>query len=268
MMSAPDTSEPIPAWILSKPHLEMLARQCPWATFSVAHWRKVRNALATIDVDLDATTVDELFGPREWWGWEPGKDYTPAQVPLGDALQQWAYFAAMAHGKKPTTPNERADEIRKEVTTLAQAHAMLEPDDVGPGLPTEDVLCARIKRRRALQAAMTEEIAERREYITKLEAEGSRSKYGARTEANAYWDTLGKLWLNVTKGKVSRHRQKYLHNFLDACSQPLLPKLIEKAEEKLSKEELKPELGRRLSNFVGNFLRKPKADGSPECADV
>jgi hypothetical protein len=314
MMGASDTNEPIAAWILSNPRLEMLAREYPWATFSAAHWRKVENALAAVDVDLDAATVDELAGPRDWWGWKPGKGYTPGQVRLREALQEWAYLAAMAHGKKLPTPNERAEEIRKEVATLAQARAMLEPrlhgevlqewahiaaigardnalrelaeeirkelatlaqaramldpENAGPGLPTEDALYARIKRRRALQAAMTEEIAERREYITKLEAEGSSSKYSARTEANTYWDTQGKLWLNVTKGQVSKHRQKYLHNFLEACSQPLLPMLIEKAEQKLSKKELERELGRRLSNFVGNFLRKPKADESPESADV
>jgi hypothetical protein len=248
--------------------LEMLAT----ATFSAAQWRKIETALAAVDVDLDATTVDELSGPREWWGWkegfEPGKDYTPRQVPLRDALQKWAFFAATAQGTKLPTPQERAEQYRKEVATLAQARAILDHKDVGPGLPSDDVLYARIKRRRALQTAMTEEIVERREYITKLEAEGSKSKENARTDANAYWDTLGKLWLKVTKGNVSKHRQKYLHNFLDACSQPLLPWLIEKAEQKLSKEALKRELERRLSNFVSNFLRKPKADESPESADV
>jgi hypothetical protein len=38
--------------------LEMLAR----ATFSAAQWRKIETALAAVDVDLDATTVDELSG--------------------------------------------------------------------------------------------------------------------------------------------------------------------------------------------------------------
>ena len=92
-MRAPAALEPHDP--LYKSIKESFAEQYPFATFSEAQRQEIKESLAERGVDVNAEMVDELYGPREWWGWE---DYTPAQRPLRNVLQEVAYQAAMARG--------------------------------------------------------------------------------------------------------------------------------------------------------------------------
>jgi hypothetical protein len=232
--------------------------------FSETQWWEIEHCLAAVGVNLDTQTVEEPFGPREWWGWEPGKDYTPEQVPLRLVLQEWAHSALTVHRIKWLTPKQWAAKLREEVAALQKTCALLDPTNVGPGLPTDDAADARFKRRRALQAALMQEIAERREYIAELEAVGSTSNKNARKEASAYWDLLSTKWLEVTKDRAIKYRRQYLLQFLHACSRPLLPKLIEQEPvQNFTEEELEQELRRRLDNFIKNFFRPKRPPKSP-----
>jgi hypothetical protein len=237
MMGAPEPT----ASFDGDPLMECFAREAPWATFSAAQWRKIGDCLAAVGVNLDTQTVEELAGPREWWGWQPGRDYTPAQVPLRYALQEWAYAYASprVQGKKVLTPKQYAKKLRDEVTALEKALALVNPNYVGPDLPTDEVRNTRFKRRRALQAAIMEEIAERRECIADNEAVGGSSHQSARTVHNDYWRALTRLWLGITEGKASKHRRRHLCRFLYACSQPIFRETTEQT----------------LDSFVRNFFR-------------
>jgi hypothetical protein len=253
-MHAPDSKEPFDG----SPYMEMLAKAVPWATFNAAQRQAIKQSLAAVGVDLDTATVEELCGPREWWGWEPGKDYIPEQVPLRHVLQEWAYAAAKvrAYELKPLTPKQYAEKLRREVAALGSMLPMLDPINGGPvggGFPSDEQMDTRRNRGRVLQAAIRQKITERQECIAKLEAAGSSSKQNARTKAAEYWDVLVRKWLEATKGRISKHRQKYLLSFLHACSQSLSSQLIEKEGQKLSKQELERELDRKLSNFVRNY---------------
>jgi hypothetical protein len=75
-MRAPDALETCD--FLYEALKESYAKQYPFATFSEAQWREIEGSLAERGVDLNAVMVDELYGPRQWWGWE---DYTPDQRP-------------------------------------------------------------------------------------------------------------------------------------------------------------------------------------------
>ena len=211
----------------------------PYAV-SEAQWGEIKESLAERGVDLDAETVDEPFGPREWWGWH---DYIPAQRPLREVLQQWMYIVKIGRGVKAQTPKQYAAKLGDEVAALEKALAIIDPTHVGPGLPTDDELEARINRRHALRAAMTLEIAERRQYIAKLEAKGSRSKDNARTASSDYWDILEELWLKVT-GSAGPKRRQRLRRFLLACTPPdLFPDMTAQ------------KLGQKLDSFKDNFFK-------------
>ena len=208
--------------------------------YSETQWREIKESLAERGVNLDVERVDDPCGPREWWGWD---DYTPPQRPMFDALEELALYAKLAHGKRWLTPKQYAGKLQEEVIALEKALAMIDPTSVAPGLPTDDKLEARINRRHALRAAMTLEIAERRQYIAKLEAEGSSSKYNARTTYNGYWDELAKLWLKVT-GNAGPKRRQHLRRFLIACTPPdLFPDMAAQ------------ELGQKLDSFINNFFK-------------
>lgn len=208
--------------------------------YSEAQWREIKESLAERGVNLDVERVDDPYGPREWWGWD---DYTPRQRPMFDVLEELALYAKLAHGRKWLTPKQYAGKLQEEVIALEKALSMIDPTSVAPGLPIDEVLDARVKRRHALRAAMTMEIAERRQYITKLEAEGSSSKFNARTTFNGYWDELAKLWLKVT-GSAGPKRRQRLRRFLLACTPPdLFPDMTAQ------------ELGQKLGSFINNFLK-------------
>jgi hypothetical protein len=49
-------------------------------------YESIKESFAERGVDVNAEMVDELYGPREWWGWE---DYTPAQRPLRNVCKKW-----------------------------------------------------------------------------------------------------------------------------------------------------------------------------------
>jgi hypothetical protein len=241
-MRAPDTKERFDA---SNPAMEVEAREVPWATFSAAQWQEIEDALAAVDVDLDAATVVNPFDGPHAWGWEGWEDYTPEPDLLPYVLQQCAYAAARVRERKTTasTPKQRAESLRKEVDALDQALAVINPDDVGPGLPPDDVAHARQKRRTRLRTEMTLEIAERRRYIAKLEAAGSRSKDNARTTHNDYWELLAKLWRQVA-GSAGPKRRQRLGRFLLACTPP-----------SLFADMTQQQLERSAAAFVSNYFR-------------
>jgi hypothetical protein len=211
-MRAPTKEPDAKAPFDGDPLMHCFARAAPSATFSVAQWRKIADCLDAVGVNLDTQTVEELAGPREWWG--AGKDYTPTRVPLRYALQEWAYAyaASRIQRKKALTPNQYAKKLRDEVIALEEtrASAMVDPNHVGPGLPTDEVSDARFKHRRVPQAGLAQEIAERREYIAELEAAGRSSNQNARTKAAEYWDiSRGNGWRSPrarsanTRGNIS-----------------------------------------------------------------
>ena len=111
---------------------ESFAEQYPFATFSEAQRQAIKESLAERGVDVNAEMVDELYGPREWWG---GEDYTPAQRPLRNVLQEVAYQAAMARGMKLETPLQRAENLQKILTAFETAVTRLAhtPSDGGLG---------------------------------------------------------------------------------------------------------------------------------------
>jgi hypothetical protein len=247
-MRAPDSKEPFDG----SPYMEMLAKAVPWATFNAAQRQAIKQSLAAVGVDLDTATVEELAGPREWWGWEE-PFYTPEQVPLRHVLQEWAYATAKVHAYelKPLTPKQYATKLRGEVAALENMRPMLDPTNGGPvggGFPSDEQMDARRKRRHVLQAAIGQEIAERLECIAKLEAAGSSSKQNARTKAAEYWDMLVRKWLEVTKGKVLKYRRRHLLQFLHACSQPVLPLLFDQGDGPV-------DLDRRRESFLSNYFR-------------
>jgi hypothetical protein len=228
---------------------ERYAEQYPSATFSEEQWQEIKESLAERDVDLNVEMVDELYSPRDWWGWE---DYTPAQRPLRNVLQEVAYHAAMARGMKRFTPLQQAEHLQKMLTAFERAVTMLASTarDGGLGggflgLPTFDQLDVLIKRRNALLAAMRQYIAELQERIAKLRAMGSYKKLNARSgKAHIqYWEILAPLWLKVT-GSVGPKRRRHLCRFLLACTLPtLFPDMTLRDLEQSSK------------TFVSSFFR-------------
>lgn len=211
-----------------------LAESYPQATFSEAQWQEIKESLAERGVDLNAEIVDERYGPREWWGYE---DRTQSQRPLRNVLQEVAYHAAIACELKPKTPKQIAKEVQEEV---AEFEKVLDLN--ARNLPTFDELDARIERRKTLQAAIAEEIAERRAYLDKLEAAGSRSAENARTVYNDYWQILARLWLKAT-GSAGPLRRKRLGRFLLACTPS---RLFDMDTQKLEQS---------VTAFVSNFFR-------------
>jgi hypothetical protein len=228
---------------------ESFAEQYPFATFSEAQRQEIKESLAERGVDVNAEMVDELYGPREWWGWE---DYTPAQRPLRNVLQEVAYQAAMARGMKLETPLQRAENLQKILTAFETAVTRLAhtPSDGGlgdgpRGLPTFDQLDVLIERKNALLAAMRQYIAELQERIAKLKAMGSQKKLNARSHKayNLYWEILARLWLKVT-GSAGPKRRQHLCRFLLACTPPtLFPDMTAQ------------ELEQRSTTFVSYFFR-------------
>jgi hypothetical protein len=246
-MRAPDPLEPHDPFYESIK--ESYAEQYRFATFSEAQWQEIEESLGERGVDLNAEMVDELYGPREWWGWE---DYTPAQRPLCNVLQEAAYLAAMARGMKSITPLQQAENLQKILTAFETAVTTLAhtPSDGGLGgghlgLPTFDQLDVLIERKNALRAAMRQYIAELRERIAKLKAMGSEKKLNARSHKvhNHYWETQALLWLKVT-GSAGPKRRQHLCRFLLACTPPtLFPDMTAQ------------ELEQRATAFVSYFLR-------------
>jgi hypothetical protein len=107
----------------------------------------------------------------------------------------------------------------------------------------DGLLDARIERRKTLQAAIAQEITERRALLDKLEAAGNRSDDNARTAHNDYWRSLARLWLKAT-GKTGPLRRKRLGRFLLACTPPSL--FPDMSTQKLVKS---------VTAFVSNFFR-------------
>jgi hypothetical protein len=246
-MRATDTPEPYdPLYEAVK---ESFAKQWPFATFNEAQWRKIKESLAERGVDLNAEMVDELYGPREWWGCE---DYTPAQRPLRSVLQETAYHCAMARGMKPKTPLQQAKDLQKTLIAFETAFTRLAgtPSDGGlgcghPGFPTDDEFGVLIGRKKALQATMRQYIAGLQERIAELRAMGSYQRLNARSHKahNQYWEVLAKLWLKVT-GSLGPKRRQHLSRFLLACRPPtLFPEMTEQ------------ELEQSLTTFVSYFFR-------------
>jgi hypothetical protein len=245
-MRAPDALEPHDPLYES---IKSFAEQYPFATFSEAQRQEIKESLAERGVDLNAEMVDELYGPREWWGVE---DYTPAQRPLRNVLQEVAYHAAMARGTKSKTPLQQAEYLQKiltafetAVTTLARTSS--DGDLIGGhlGLPTFDQLDVLIQRKNGLRAAMRQYIAELQERIAKLKAMGSRKKLNARSHKahNHYWEILARLWLKVA-GSAGPKRRQHLCRFLLACTPPtLFPDMTAQ------------ELEQRSTAFVSYFFR-------------
>jgi hypothetical protein len=226
-MRAPETNDVLGCDPLYEAFKESFAQQYPFATFSEAQWQEIRESLAERSVELETEMVDELYGPREWWGWQ---DYTPAQRPLRNVLQEVAYHAAMARGMKPPTPRQQAEDLQKILTAFETALTMLArtPSDGGLcgghlGLPTFDKFDVLIERKNTLLAATREYIGGLQESIAKLRAMGNRSAQNARTHKEHYhlWEIVARLWLKVT-GSAGPKRRQHLRRFLLACTPPTL----------------------------------------------
>ena len=197
-------------------------------SFSEAEWRQVKKSLAALDV----YDVDGLRG----------------------LIEIRASIFATVDEIKLHTPKQNAKRLRKGVNALEQALAVIDPNKPGPFpfFPTAQQLDARIERKRALRAAIAQEIAEWRDSVAQEEAKGSSSKQNARTPLNEYWRILIEFWPQVTKAK---YRYKNLQNFLLACSLPLLPH-VKKNGRWLSEKELE----RQVSSFVRNLGRKNRVN--------
>jgi hypothetical protein len=234
MMGVPDTKkltkEPFD-WIFKSPFDGRFA-------FTEAQWRLIESSLAfpEMRIDPDAEMVGGLF---RVWGQQPR--------PLREALSEVAHYAALARGGKQPTPKQCAEELRETLAAVERAFAALDhTDDFGGHIdahlefPPSDEFSLRCERDRALQAAMTQKIAELKERIDQLEAMGTRSTDGRRSAHNDYWRALTRLWLGITEGKVSKHRRRHLCRFLHACSQPIFPETTQAM----------------LDSFVRNFFRQ------------
>jgi hypothetical protein len=226
---------------------ESFAKQYPFATFSEAQWQEIKENLAERGIDLNTEMVDELYGPREWWGCG---DYTPEQRPLRNVLQETAYHCAMARGSKLKTPLQKAEDLQKTLTAFETAYTALartssDGDLCCLGLPTFDQLDVLIKRKNALRAAMRQYIAELQESIAKLRAMGSQKQLNARSHKAHinYWEILARLWLKVT-GSLGPKRRQHLRRFLLSCTPPtLFPDMTVQELEKSS------------TAFINYFLR-------------
>jgi hypothetical protein len=207
---------------------------------SETQWREIKESLAERGVELATATVDEQFAPP-WSRWDDS-----AQLPLCDVLQDWMDYTVLGRGTKLVTPKQHAEVLRKEVIALENALAMLGPADVtvfmGVWVPTSDPLDVKIKRRRAMKAAIMQEIAERREYIAHYEAAGSRSANSAISEHNDCWRDFARLWRAVTPS-AGKFRRKHLRRFLLACTRPLFPEMTAQVFE------------RKLHSFISNFFK-------------
>jgi hypothetical protein len=205
---------------------DYFAEQYPSATFSEAQWQEIKKSLAARDIDLNTQMVEE-DGREEWW---VGKDYTPAQRPLRNVLQEKAYYAAMAGGIKLQTPLQEAKKLQKTltafqiaITALASTGSDGDLSGGNLGVPTFDLFHVLIQHKKTLLVAMGEYAALLEVEIAMLKAMGSYKELNAisRKPHNQYWEVLALLWLKIA-GSVGPKRRQHLCRFLVSCTPPPL----------------------------------------------
>jgi hypothetical protein len=177
-------------------------------------WQAIRASLAAVGVDLDAAMTD-LEMPNN----------APARErPLQDALQGLAwYFAVLRTGVMPLwtrARKQRVDRLRRELTTLTEALAILDEAKGEGYLGVTDEL--RAAAHGTLHAELTDLIARLHARLDMLTMP-SRSSTNARKMHVEYWRELTRLWLALT-ANAERRRHKDLLQFLFGCSAPLFPK--------------------------------------------
>jgi hypothetical protein len=186
----------------------------PYGTFSKTDWKKIKDSLASIGVDLNRAKISAHVEARSAgvYRYSAGNHPWLSAVlsagppwPLDEVLQKLAYFHTLS---KPKTPKQWAKKLVRALTKIEKALGELNFVRLAPAnyrVTAKD---------RALYDHTMRIAAELRERIAELQATDSRSQ-NALTVLGRYCRELIGLWLACGDGKL---HENALREFLFGCS--------------------------------------------------